>query len=322
MNYEQKYLKYKSKYLSLKYDNNFGDNSFGDNSLDLELVGGSKESEPKDKTQAHDTKLSIKEDDIKKIMKDTKFKKPETALNFKGSGIKSNDEVGDFSKNLSRTISRTLNKTIKKNANKNKKKNRTQSRTIVAIYDERYYQNLYGINPSIALKTIYDLSMSYGKKNIFSKIFDYTIKYGSDFVNNSIIFSSNGSEILSGDDISGVFTFRTAIGQVYQVNAINVGITSYTGGAYGVVWLWNYRIHDYSFGKIISKINKHSELNTAAGINTFSGTALTFTPGYLDSAEWFYMMIVGYLMRGKGYFVINHYNSTSFFIIKSIIQLQ
>lgn len=316
MNYEQKYLKYKSKYLSLKYDN-----SFGDNSLDLGLVGGSKpESESKNKTQAHDTKLSIKEDDIKKIMKDTKFKKPETALIFKPSEIKSNEEVNDFSKSLSRTIGRTLNKTIKKNANK--KKNRNQSRTIVAIYDERYYQNLYGINPSIALKTIYDLSMSYGKKNIFSKIFDYTIKYGSDFVNNSIIFSSNGSEIISGDDISGVFTFRTAIGQVYQVNAINVGITSYTGGAYGVVWLWNYRIHDYSFKKIISKINKHSELNIAAGINTFSGTALTFTPGYLDSAEWFYMMIVGYLMRGKGYFVINQYNSTSFFIIKSIIQLQ
>ena len=39
MNYEQKYLKYKSKYLSLKYDNSFGDNNFGDNSLDLGLVG-------------------------------------------------------------------------------------------------------------------------------------------------------------------------------------------------------------------------------------------------------------------------------------------
>lgn len=303
MDYKDKYLKYKSKYLGLKAQID----SSNVNNLDQEggrQTNADKSADKSDDEKIHETKTSLDIAKLSDIMTNVKVTKPDKSLTMPSSTeVSKNRELSRLTKNSKRL-----------------------SRPAYGI-DIYQIQPKYYTNPSKAIAKFLELSQLYGRNNFFKKIYDYFVNYGSSFINNSIMFDSINSTILQENLATGTFVFQLKNGFIFQVNAVNVGIVGYIGVIRAIIWSWVqnlYSTNTYYFDRIVTEINSYPELQQATGITSYSGTSISYVPGYMDAEEWYYMMIIGFLTRSQGYFLMSNGAGTgsySYYLITSVNQL-
>lgn len=297
MNYERKYQKYKAKYLEAK--------SIASNSRQNQVGGNEAAEESSSKDFSHVAKSDMSITKIGDIMNTATVSGPENPLQMPSNeDVSNNEELKKFGK-----------------------KNRSQSRSLLGA-DIYVIQPDYSINPSKAIAKFLETSQFYGGNNFFTEIYNYYVNYGMNFINNSIRFDSHNSTILQEDPINGIFVFQANNGFIYQVNAVNIGVVGLVGTIRAIIWSWAQSLYAFTnsnkryLNRIVRKINKHPELQQAAGVTSYSGTTISYAPGYMDSEEWYYMMLIGFLTRAQGYFLMtNGADIYTYYMITSINQI-
>ena len=305
MDYKAKYLKYKAKYEQAKKELVALEAQYSQQ-LSFQQTGGNDSNSTE--IISHVSKNGPDMSKIREIMKNTPVSNPETAIEMPSSE--------DASKN----------EDIEKMKKKNRNMSRSQSRT-VPFFDVYIIQPNYMDNPSKALAKFKEGVEFYGRNSFFGQIYSHYINYGMNFINNSVMFSALNSNILQEDPMNGAFTFQMRNGSLYQAKANYIGVTGMTQNTMAIIWAWVQTLFTTAsyanvLDRIVRDISKSPELQQASGINPYSGTSITYTPGLMDPQEWYYMMIVGYLSRAQGYFSLSTGpNNHSYYLITSIRQV-
>jgi hypothetical protein len=302
MDYKAKYLKYKAKYLEAKTRSRYSN-------LNADQIGGDHRGGDHGNPEEHRhvSKEGPSMTEIENIMKNTTISTPEKPLE-----MPSDEDVNK-------------NEDLKKISKSNE---RSQSRALIEIVDVYVLQPNYMDEPSKAITKFLNHAQYYGPKSFFASIYNHYINYGANFINNSTLFAAYNSTLIQEDPINGVFIFQANNGFVYQASAYNIGVTGLIGRVRAIIWAWVQTIYTTNasymsyLDRIARKINKTPELQQSSGITSYSGTSVSFAPGYMDSQEWYYMMIIGFLTRGQGYFSISAGGDNyTYYLITSLRQV-
>lgn len=275
MNYQQKYFKYKTKYLNLKNSKNSDNYEYRHSNISESQIA-----------------RSIGRNTYSKSFKMPKISSSEQYGNVDLADLKQVDKKEDDYRTMRRMMSRDLNRSAIKTDNKKDS----------ISWIEKEIEDSLG-----ATDMLYNGSKSYKKGNIFEKIYNYWLKHGKEFFSNSVRFDARNShpdreESIKRKKGSGEIVFETNNGEKYIVKFMDLARYEKKEGDNILTWVWALDpdlTKSDPWDKVLKEIKKYPELKDIGLLD----------PGvkarnYDGMVKWFYIYILSYFLKGVGHFFI------------------
>lgn len=199
-------------------------------------------------------------------------------------------------------------------------KRKTVSTKLVNVENETNQALINDLNVALGVFELFGNQI--GGDNIFKKLYEH-YRDNDEFINWSLTFHPNNCQIVDRDPqlsekINGnesfIYTIMASdsyMDYMYDLTSILAVIGMKTKDDKIVIGLKRHEIkHGSKTYDIVGTIKKHPELNDPKNGFLIKDDKMWLTFGPDSISELFYMMIFGYLMKAKGYLVIENSGET------------